>query len=176
MRWDPTDVYQRRARYALLAGMWGFFFALFSLPEVALLLGALALYWAISSLRGSSKNGSGSGEEPGTSKATRSDPFATPNNPPHSAAYPSTSDRPYATSGQHHTDPEVPSAKPGTSAAISGLVAAGLTLLIVIATYSVQLAYHDYYSCVHDALTHEGQMACNSELPKSLVSIFGISQ
>ncbi|QNS04562.1 hypothetical protein [Streptomyces xanthii] len=52
MRWDPTDPVQRRARYALLSGMWGFFFALFSWPYVALLLGALALYWGISALRG----------------------------------------------------------------------------------------------------------------------------
>ncbi|MEV5612849.1 hypothetical protein [Streptomyces sp. NPDC052225] len=51
MRWDPTDPAQRRARYALLAGMWGFFFILFGVPSVALLLGALALYWGISSLR-----------------------------------------------------------------------------------------------------------------------------
>ncbi|ELS55686.1 hypothetical protein [Streptomyces viridochromogenes] len=51
LRWDPTDPAQRRARYALLSGMWAFFFALFSWPYVALLLGALALYWGISSLR-----------------------------------------------------------------------------------------------------------------------------
>ncbi|MFI2074989.1 hypothetical protein [Streptomyces triculaminicus] len=51
LRWDPTDPAQRRARYALLAGMWGFFFALFSIPQVALLLGALSLYWGVSSLR-----------------------------------------------------------------------------------------------------------------------------
>ncbi|QOV36141.1 hypothetical protein IM697_40030 [Streptomyces ferrugineus] len=51
MRWDPTDPAQRRARYALLSGMWAFFFALFSWPYVALLLGALALYWGIGSLR-----------------------------------------------------------------------------------------------------------------------------
>lgn len=50
-RWDPKDPAQRRARYALLSGMWAFFFALFSWPYVALLLGALALYWSISSLR-----------------------------------------------------------------------------------------------------------------------------
>ncbi|EKX68005.1 hypothetical protein STRIP9103_06155 [Streptomyces ipomoeae 91-03] len=31
--------------------MWAFFFALFAWPYVALLLGALAMYWAISSLR-----------------------------------------------------------------------------------------------------------------------------
>ncbi|MDU0305566.1 hypothetical protein, partial [Streptomyces sp. PAL114] len=51
MRWDPTDPAQRRARYALLGGMWAFFFALFSWTYLALLLGALALYWSISALR-----------------------------------------------------------------------------------------------------------------------------
>jgi hypothetical protein len=55
MRWDPTDPAQRRARYALLSGMWAFFFALFSWPYVALLLGSLALYWSISSLRAKSR-------------------------------------------------------------------------------------------------------------------------
>ena len=52
MRWDPTDPLQRRARYALHAGIWGLFFSLLSLPEVALLLGALSVYWGISALRG----------------------------------------------------------------------------------------------------------------------------
>ncbi|MHB9859616.1 hypothetical protein [Streptomyces sp. YIM S03343] len=52
MRWDPTDPVQRRARYSLLGGMWAFFFILFGWPYMALLLGALALYWGISSLRG----------------------------------------------------------------------------------------------------------------------------
>jgi hypothetical protein len=51
LKWDPTDPVQRRARYTLLSGMWAFFFALFDFPEIALLLGALALYWGISSLR-----------------------------------------------------------------------------------------------------------------------------
>ncbi len=51
LRWDPKDPSQRRARYALLSGMWAFFFALFSWPYVALMLGALALYWGISALR-----------------------------------------------------------------------------------------------------------------------------
>ncbi|MET8567392.1 hypothetical protein [Streptomyces sp. NPDC004783] len=50
-RWDPTDPAQRRARYALLSGMWALFFALFTWQYLALLLGALALYWGISSLR-----------------------------------------------------------------------------------------------------------------------------
>ncbi|MEW2046315.1 hypothetical protein [Streptomyces sp. NPDC005476] len=50
-RWDPKDPAQRRARYALLCGMWAFFFALFGWPYVALLLGALALNWGIGALR-----------------------------------------------------------------------------------------------------------------------------
>ncbi|MEU3252791.1 hypothetical protein [Streptomyces sp. NPDC006997] len=56
MRWDPTDPAQRRARYSLLGGMWAFFFALFSWPYAALLLGALALYWGISALRARPRN------------------------------------------------------------------------------------------------------------------------
>ncbi|MEV0320140.1 hypothetical protein ACIBKX_12280 [Streptomyces sp. NPDC050658] len=55
MRWDPTDPAQRRARYALLSGMWAFFFALFGWRYVALLLGALALNWGISALRAKPK-------------------------------------------------------------------------------------------------------------------------
>ncbi|MCX4527636.1 MULTISPECIES: hypothetical protein [unclassified Streptomyces] len=51
-RWDPTDPVQRRARYALLSGMWGFFFGIFGIPSMGLLLGALALYWGITALRG----------------------------------------------------------------------------------------------------------------------------
>ncbi|GGV28326.1 hypothetical protein [Streptomyces spectabilis] len=51
LRWDPTDPAQRRARYALLSGMWAFFFALFGWDYVALLLGALGMYWAVSALR-----------------------------------------------------------------------------------------------------------------------------
>jgi hypothetical protein len=51
LRWDPTDPAQRRARYALLSGMWAFFFVIFGWPYVSLLLGALALYWGGSSLR-----------------------------------------------------------------------------------------------------------------------------
>lgn len=52
LRWDPTDPTQRRARYSLLCGMWAFFFALFAWPYVALMLGSLAVYWAVSALRG----------------------------------------------------------------------------------------------------------------------------
>ncbi|MEV7727563.1 hypothetical protein AB0P15_22850 [Streptomyces sp. NPDC087917] len=49
---DLKDPVQRRARYAMLAGMWGFFFGIFGIPSAGLLLGALAMYWGISALRG----------------------------------------------------------------------------------------------------------------------------
>ncbi|MDW4904841.1 hypothetical protein RB628_05640 [Streptomyces sp. ADMS] len=78
-RWDPTDPAQRHARYALLCGMWAFFFALFSWPYVALLLGALALHWGISALRAKPRTpnpdtpapsqGTGGGSRPQTTSA-----------------------------------------------------------------------------------------------------------
>lgn len=61
MRWDPSDPVQRRARYSLLCGMWAFFFALFGWPYVALLLGALALYWGVSGLRGRTRSDASDG-------------------------------------------------------------------------------------------------------------------
>ncbi|MZD09729.1 hypothetical protein GTW43_32300 [Streptomyces sp. SID5785] len=71
MRWDPTDPVQRRARYALLSGMWGFFFALFSWPYVSLLLGALALYWGISSLRAKPRTPSPDAPAPAAPESSR---------------------------------------------------------------------------------------------------------
>ena len=137
MRWDPTDPAQRRARYALLSGMWAVFFALFSWPYVALLLGALALYWGISALR------------------------AKPRDP-----------------GPDTPDPDTPAPAPGarpqTTAAISGLVTAGLALLLVGMTFTVQLVYSDYYTCVSDALTHQAKQSCDQHLPKELRGVLGV--
>src|SRR5439155_21717523 len=50
-RFDPTDPAQRRARYSVLGGMWGLFFALLGWTSFSLLLGALGVYWGISALR-----------------------------------------------------------------------------------------------------------------------------
>ncbi|MEV6318366.1 hypothetical protein [Streptomyces sp. NPDC051776] len=151
LRWDPTDPMQRRARYALLAGMWGFFFALFSLPEIALLLGALAMYWGISSLRGrSARPRGGAGANPndiGTSTA--------PSN--RSGA-----------GGQGAGGGSPQSSRPQTTAAISGLVTGGLALAIVAATFTFQLVYRDYYACVDDALTTSSRQSCEDLLPKQL--------
>ncbi|MFG2148969.1 hypothetical protein ACGFRG_32930 [Streptomyces sp. NPDC048696] len=148
-RWDPTDPAQRRARYALLAGMWAFFFALFDMMEISLLLGSLALYWAISSLRA----------KPG---------------PAQSAAAQNAAARP----GSPATPPPPP-APPGrqqTTAAVTGLVTAILSLSIVAATFTMQIVYRDYYTCVDDALTKTGSLSCNDLLPKPLRPLFGVKE
>ncbi|MGK5643085.1 hypothetical protein ACSNOK_33025 [Streptomyces sp. URMC 126] len=137
-RWDPTDPAQRRARYALLAGLWGFFFALFSLPEVALLLGALSVYWAVSSLRAKSGRRADDG----------------------SAAQPPA--------------PQAGGFRPQTTAAVSGLVMGGLALVITVSTFSFQLIYRDYYTCVDDALTQTSRQSCENHLPKPLRPLLSV--
>ncbi|MBA2808457.1 hypothetical protein E0500_013850 [Streptomyces sp. KM273126] len=131
LRWDPTDPAQRRARYALLAGMWAFFFSLFSWPYMALLLGALALYWGISALRAKPRR-----PDPGTPAADST-------------------------------------ARPQTTAAISGLVTASLALVMVAATFTAQLVYRDYYTCTNDALTTASQKSCDKLLPQELRGVLG---
>ncbi|MFE4859258.1 hypothetical protein [Streptomyces sp. NPDC056670] len=143
LRWDPTDPAQRRARYALLSGMWAFFFALFDMPEVALLLGALGLYWAISSLRAKPK--------PPEAPSAASPAPATPPAP--------------AASG-----------RPQVTAAVTGLVTAVLALVVVASSFTMQIAYRDYYTCVDDALTKTGQLSCNDLLPHKLVPLFGVKE
>ncbi|MEV0266415.1 hypothetical protein AB0I49_34430 [Streptomyces sp. NPDC050617] len=139
LRWDPTDPAQRRARYSLLAGMWAFFFALFSIPQVALLLGALSVYWAISSLRAKPK--------PRTSDPDAPQPAAGTG----------------AGAGQQD-----PARKPQTTAAVSGLIAGAVALAIVAATFAFQAVYSDYYTCVDDALTQTSRHSCEDLLPKQL--------
>ncbi|MGW1191555.1 hypothetical protein [Streptomyces sp. NPDC002559] len=168
LRWDPTDPAQRRARYSLLCGMWAFFFAIFDFPEIALLLGALAVYWSISSLR--SKPDAATGSATG-----RAGSVPAPGAP---------AGGPLQGSGSGHVPaaatgaPGAPAAQGGgrqqTTAAISGLVTALIALSIVATTFTVQLVYRDYYTCVNDALTKSAQLACNDQLPKPLEPFFGV--
>lgn len=148
LRWDPTDPLQRRARYALLGGMWAFFFALFDFPEIALLLGALAVYWAVSSLRGKAA-------------ATTADSAQAAGQAPRPAG---------AQPAQRQSN------RPQITAATSGLVMAGIALLIVAASFAAQLVYRDYYTCVNDALTKSGQTACNDLLPEPLRDVLGVQE
>ncbi|UUN28715.1 hypothetical protein [Streptomyces sp. FIT100] len=147
LRWDPTDPVQRRARYALLAGMWAFFFAVFDLTEIALLLGALALYWGGSALRAKARPSAGG---TGTGAGTGA-PAATP--------------------------PAQPvGGKPQVTAAVSGLVMATLALAIVAMTFTLQIVYRDFYTCREDALTKTGQLACNELLPDPLRKLIGVQE
>lgn len=164
MRWDPADPGQRRARYALLTGMWAFFFALFSWPYVALLLGALAVYWGVSAVRGVPARGSGDAEAGGRKgSATGSGSAADAGKPPVPAA---ASGAAAGTGGK----------RPQTTAAISGIVTGGLALAIVAATFTAQLVYQDYYVCARDALTVPAEKSCEDLLPKDLRSLLGVDQ
>lgn len=175
MRWDPTDPAQRRARYAVLSGMWAFFFVLFGFPEIALLLGALGTYWAISSLRAEPKPparadgtaGSGqTGTPPGIGAPTAGGVAGA------SAGQPAPGSVPPG--GQLGRPVPAPGGKPQTTAAVSGLVTALLALLMVAGTFTVELVYRDYYTCVDDALTRSSALACNDLLPDTLEPIFGV--
>ncbi|MEU2764600.1 MULTISPECIES: hypothetical protein [unclassified Streptomyces] len=162
LRWDPTDPAQRRARYAVLGGMWAFFFALFDFPEIALLLGALATYWAISALRTPLKNASATDRAGADGGAV-----GAPANPaaPGSPADPAAPASPASISRRQQT-----------TAAVGGLVTALLALLIVATSFTVQLVYRDYYTCVNDALTKSASVACNDKLPKPLEPFFGVKE
>ncbi|WP_370414476.1 hypothetical protein [Streptomyces fradiae] len=138
LRWDPTDPAQRRARYAVLAGMWAFFFSFF-IQELALLLGALGVYWAISSLRARAK------APEGPPSAERVAAAATAN-------------------------------RAKQTAAISGLVASALALMIVGSGFLVHFVYRDFYECRADALTKQSQLACNDLLPKPLQDTLGVHE
>lgn len=172
MRWDPTDPLQRRARYSLLAGMWAFFFAIFDLPEIALLLGALATYWSISALRAKPKDPSTAGEKPvGPGEAHAPGSAAAPQAPV-SAPAPTAPGAP----GAPGANVVQRGSRQQTTAAVSGLVTALIALAIVATSFTVQLVYRDYYTCVNDALTKSGQVSCNDLLPKPLEPLFGVKK
>ncbi|MFF4951620.1 hypothetical protein [Streptomyces chattanoogensis] len=155
LRWDPTDPAQRRARYALLSGMWSFFFVLFSLPEISLLLGALAIYWGISSLR--AKPGAAKQTAAATTAAMEGRPAPAPGGPLGAPA------------GSVSTRPQ-------TTAAIAGLITGSLALMMVAATFTVQIVYRDYFTCVDDALTQQAGKSCERLLPKELRPLLGTQQ
>ncbi|MET7797168.1 hypothetical protein [Streptomyces decoyicus] len=161
LRWDPTDPSQRRARYALLAGLWSFFSVLFSLPEVGLLLGVLAIYWGISSLRA----------KPNPAKASAAATTAAMEGRPAPTTQPAAESQPGAPAA-----PGTGTTRPQVTAAIAGLVIASLALMMVAATFTVQIVYRDYFTCVNDALTQSSGKSCEKLLPKELRPLLGTQQ
>ncbi|WP_369206430.1 hypothetical protein [Streptomyces sp. PU-14G] len=182
MRWDPTDPLQRHARYALHSGIWGLFFALLGVPEVALLLGALSLYWGISALRGKPPKAPAEGRRPKGDKRRRSvaataEDVAGTDRGADGQEEPGRSAGPGGAGGSAGPDGRSPiplavtpaqAAKAKRTAAVSGLVTAGLTLAIVAATYTFQFAYSEYYTCQNDALTQSSRDDCKRHLPEEL--------
>ncbi|MFD6415127.1 hypothetical protein [Streptomyces sp. NPDC060194] len=146
LRWDPKDPAQRRARYALLAGMWSFFTTILIAPELGLLLGALAIYWGVSALR--SRQPAGAPVRADVDAMTGRSPAPAPG-----------SDAP--------AGPAL-GARQLKSAAVSGLVMAGLSLCVVAAGFTAKLVYSDYYTCVDDALTSVAKDNCRDLLPERL--------
>lgn len=144
-RFDPTDPVQRKARYALLSGMWGIFFFILPMPYVTLPLAALALYWSISALRGTAKVPSPSVTEPPPPPGYILGPVP-----------------PYA------TRPQVP-------AAVGGLIASVVGLSLVAAFFGFQLYFKSFYSCQSEALTQTAYDACATSVspapPQWLVKI-----
>ncbi|MFF7179657.1 hypothetical protein [Streptomyces sp. NPDC008121] len=186
MKWDPKDPAQRRARYALLAGMWAFFFAIFEIRELALLLGALALYWGGSALRtkprtptagdpsapsaASMVRGASGSDVTGATGATASGAAGSASEGPGWGSGAS------AAGGASGTASRPGPARAQRTAAISGLVAGVLSLLIVAGGFALQLVYRDFYTCADDALTKSGQLACNDLLPEPLRDVFGVRE
>lgn len=152
-RFDPSDPAQRQARYALLCGMWGLFFGLFNMPQVALLLGSLAVYWGISSLRA----------KPQAPKAARDQRLAAFGGPSQEPS------APLAAAGYGAGQ-----VRPQFAAALGGLLAGVVALAITAAFFSLQLAYKNFYSCVNDALTQPARVACNDLLPPQLRPVLGV--
>lgn len=151
-RFDPTDPAQRRARYALLAGMWGLFCsALLGWTSVALLLGVLALYWGISSLRMKP-------EERAKARAAAA------------AALSGAGAPPPPPSGTSEDD------KSRRTAAVSGIVTGSIALALVAATFTTQFVYRDYYTCQRDALTTASRESCAELLPPPLRSVLNESR
>lgn len=143
-RFDPTDPAQRRARYAMICGMWGLFFALFlGWTYVGLLLGALALYWGVNALRMKPEERAKARAE---AAALLAEGGAVPSAP----------------------RPADPRSKPQRPAALGGLIMGGLALCVVAVSFTTQVVYQDYYACTRDALTSSSRDACEKLLPTPL--------
>ncbi|WP_030671519.1 hypothetical protein [Streptomyces cellulosae] len=74
-------------------------------------------------------------------------------------------------------DPDAPApaqtARPQTTAAVSGLVTASLAIALVAAGFTAKLVYSDYYTCANDAPTNQARQSCTDLLPKDLRGLLG---
>ncbi|KJK58741.1 hypothetical protein UK12_08610 [Saccharothrix sp. ST-888] len=155
-KFDPNDPLQRRSRYALLAGMGALFSVVIGIAYVALLLGALALYWGVSALRAPRQAAAAAAEGAGGAAGAGAGGVAGVGGAGPAGAPP--------------TGPQP--VRPQTPAAVGGLVTGGVAVLFVLGFLGVNLYYHDYVTCVSDSLTAEAQQGCSPLGPKILVDLY----
>ncbi|MDH6110913.1 hypothetical protein P3T36_004486 [Kitasatospora sp. MAP12-15] len=155
-RFDPNDPVHRRSRFALLSGMAALFSGVYGIPDVALLLGALALYWGISALRAAGKDPA---PTPAGSAATVADltGAATP-----STGTPSGAAAQQPVYGQR--------SRPQAPAALGGLITGGVAVALVLGSFGLSLAYRPYFTCLNDALTNTATQSCSTLAPHWLAS------
>ncbi|WP_051967035.1 hypothetical protein [Kitasatospora mediocidica] len=158
-RFDPNDPVHRRSRYALSSGMAGLFCGLAGIQYVALLLGALALYWGVSALRAAGKDPAPAGTPatgPGTAARTED---ATAARPPSDAVPGAPAAWPYA----QRSRPQAP-------AALGGLLTGGVAVALVLGSFAINVAYKPYFTCLNDALTTTAEQSCSNLAPHWLTS------
>ncbi|MFC1438253.1 hypothetical protein ABUW04_08290 [Streptacidiphilus sp. N1-10] len=180
-RFDPTDPVQRRARYALLSGMWGIFFLILGVPYITLLLASLALYWAISSLRGTAKTPTSALDGTGVGAGTAGPAGPFPGAPPAPTAPTAPGAPPappgYGMPGYHPGYVPPYQTRPQVPAAMGGLIAAIVGLAMVATVFGVQLYYKSFYDCQNNALTKAAYNSCATTVtpkpPQWLVQIGG---
>ncbi|MGP4112856.1 hypothetical protein ACTWP5_18350 [Streptomyces sp. 4N509B] len=195
-RWDPSDPAQRHARYAVMAGLWGILAAgPLGWLEVGLLLGALAMYWGISALRGGPRQVDGGrddarrerlvaqleGRSPQGSDSAAPGPEAPGSQPP--GSQPPGSQPPGAPAPGAQAPGWAPRGgaagaagaagagrkeRPQFAAAVAGIVLAASSLAIAAGAYTLQFVYKDYYDCVADALTTPARETCEQHLPSEM--------
>ncbi|GAA2744730.1 hypothetical protein [Kitasatospora cinereorecta] len=151
-KFDPNDPVQRRSRYALSAGFAALFCTISGLFYLSLLLGMLAVYWAVSALR-AGRGAAAAGTSGDTSAGTSADAESAV---AHRYAPQSAPARP--------TTPQAP-------AALGGLLTGGVALLITVAAFGATLYYQDYLTCVSDAPTQEAQASCSNLAPAWMVNL-----
>jgi hypothetical protein len=147
-----------------MAGTWGLVLGLFlGWTYLALLLGALGLYWGISALRGRARTPQES-EAALRAVAKGKDPEEAAERAREQAAkHPAAAPPPPGPYG-----PPVTRTRPQVPAAVTGIVTSALSLAAVASVFLFHFVYSDYFTCVDDAATHTSRDACESHLPKEL--------
>ncbi|NYI07960.1 hypothetical protein [Allostreptomyces psammosilenae] len=159
---DPRDPMQRRARYGILAGVWGVFAGLIGLWQVALLAGALAVYWGWTSFRALG----GRREAPAGAAGAAGAAGRRPNGGPWGAGAAG------AAGAAARPEGRPAGGRSQATAAFMGLASGVVALSFVAGTFTIRFAYDDYFTCVDQSLTLTARDACLTRLPEPLRTVY----